>query len=607
MFNIVRKRNEFVSKGRRFCYDFPTEAIPVFTGERDDLVSTVANATRYYVSVESPAKADLGINIADEETSECFTHFLPFFAEEWIRATDVCFNCIGRTYQSVIVFGLYRDLTWKNIKDLLFFCYRTKKQLYFISGRDIHSLSWMVAKQFSRWTDKIKSIGVFTSGSLDVCRIDNLYSFDYNKLKSVNIQAELLRKKWKSILLQGHGKDDSVNLRDFTICGRNPVVQPAENSLAPRCGHSAQHCYKDESKLIPVQEIITENMVLSGCNSAPIAGLGLYDPKYLLLLAAIDGYAKHITAALSIHSSNYPENDNWVRLIATGEICGADLLNESLRACHPFPAFWQFGGRLPNWPDISGLPREPDSRLLAIIDRSHSYEVSAFLTDKHPTRRSLKKFNKKMNATLKRKNRYIDGLTEQRISREIYHHTENMDKLIASHIREDPENGMILYESYYADRSLLDYESVCETPCSCGHSAVRYERKGIVNAILDTVAVICLRCGDKQSYLKGGPVVFVDSPDSIASGQSLDFQVSAIPAQSGKLFFGCFVPPYIRQFVVENPNIISKKCNRGDKISFEMSLRFSESIPAQAYYFTVFAVQDLAIGSCREHFGFKKI
>jgi hypothetical protein len=135
-----------------------------------------------------------------------------------------------------------------------------------------------------------------------------------------------------------------------------------------------------------------------------LSDLGLYDQKYLLLLNAIDGFARTISAGLTVHDSEYPENDKWLQAAMSG-VASSHLLNESLRVRHPYPAFWAFGLPIKQKYDKQPDPIPP-VKYLQVQARAQSFLVHSFINPKHGLRNRFDSINQKLNRLLTRKQRH---------------------------------------------------------------------------------------------------------------------------------------------------------------------------------------------------------
>ncbi|MFB8176006.1 hypothetical protein ACFC8N_07990 [Streptomyces sp. NPDC055966] len=178
-------------------------------------------------------------------------------------------------------------------------------------------------------------------------------------MESTDVKSEILGTRWRRILFQGHGNHDSINLADFTVCGLSELALRRPGALGPACAYGPT-CYKPMDKLIQSREVRAAEIVMSSCNNAPFADAALYDPKYQLMLNAIDGTAKDVVAAITVHDSDRAENRAWMDA-ALADAPSVTVLNASIRTAQPFPAYLHFGmaadeGAAPPLPSLDPEP-----------------------------------------------------------------------------------------------------------------------------------------------------------------------------------------------------------------------------------------------------------
>ncbi|MEU8686875.1 hypothetical protein [Streptomyces sp. NPDC048665] len=182
---------------------------------------------------------------------------------------------------------------------------------------------------------------------------------DERGVESTDVKSEILGTRWRRILFQGHGNHDSINLADFTVCGLSELALRRPGALGPACAYGPT-CYKPMDKLIQSREVRAAEIVMSSCNNAPFADAALYDPKYQLMLNAIDGTAKDVVAAITVHDSDRAENRARMDA-ALADAPSVTVLNASIRTAQPFPAYLHFGmaadeGAAPPLPSLDPEP-----------------------------------------------------------------------------------------------------------------------------------------------------------------------------------------------------------------------------------------------------------
>ncbi|MGK5640260.1 hypothetical protein ACSNOK_18380, partial [Streptomyces sp. URMC 126] len=325
--------------------------VPVPVDGRPDLADALAAANGLYAGVRSPHPLDLGIVLGPGDLPPGVAELARPLARRWLDERELA-DAAGfpaRHPGTLLLVGVHDRLRLSPVRDLLLAAYRgAERALTLLSGRDGASVAWNVAKQYAATAPGVEALGLFTDTDRPP-RPDGVRVFDDRDFARADVQGEILGTRWRRVVFQGHGKDDSVNLGDFTVCGLNPAVPAVPGLLGPRCAYGLP-CYKPEDKLVPLHRVDAVEVVLSACNSGPLADLALYDPKYQLLLSALDGPARTVVSAVSVHDSDRPENVAWMRAALAGAD-SVDTLNASLAGSHPYPAFLRFG--MPGAPDAT--------------------------------------------------------------------------------------------------------------------------------------------------------------------------------------------------------------------------------------------------------------
>lgn len=604
-FKAVKFEAEFLEALEHFKSK-KSVSMPVWIGERTDLIESINLSNDLYNELQKPKPVAFGLLLSDcSDLAKLL--LINYLVEQWITFEEAIALAEKDVEAQVLVVGLYNKLDWSKVRQLVLCShYHLGFRVGFLTGRDQHSLLWMAAKQWATIKPDVQDIGFFSDVDSPPpeghVRVYSTAEFDTQDIKSI-----LLNQTWRQLLFQGHGKDDNVNLGDFTICGRNDQVAQQKGSLYPRCGYGWP-CFKDEAKLIPLNQLRCAQIILSACNSGPLPGLELYDPKYQLLLNAIDGCAQVVVAALSVHDSERPENGLWIDHVAHGGTQSITLLNQSLSFQHPHPAFWHIG--LPSDSEIEPSDQAElnlyDRELYSCITRVQSYLVSNLLPPNYPLRNRLNSFNQKFNLALSRAKRYEDRHEAAKWSKSLRADLQSLDYALVQRIIKCPEDDIMNFGSYYSDRSLLNTKTVKEVSCSCGFPAQEFERQGLVESVLAMTYVYCLHCGDKVVKLNGAPKIDCSALARISVGESLTIQVRVKCLESGPVHVGLFVPSYLREYTMVEPTTRKVKGAAGQTYEVGFTVNFSLDVPAQAYYFTAFAVQNLGLSTYRQHFGLEK-
>jgi hypothetical protein len=594
VFTLTREIEEFEHQVEDFVAS-ERGPVPVWVGARDDLIDSAVRAADVYEEARRPLPVAMGTRV-ETDLPPGILRLLDPLAETWMSTEQLAATVREGPVDALIV-GTYSNLRSSELASLL--AATPNASVSFLTGRDLHSLAWLVAKQ---WVTPARTLNnsAFVSSAARAPRGADIIAFGERELEATDIQGELLSRVWRSVLVQGHGKDDSVNLGKFTICGLNPSVPQQSGALRPRCGYGWP-CYKDPEKLIPVRELRVAELLLSACNSGPLSDLALYDPKYVLLLSAIDGCAQSITAAVGVHDSSEPENDLWAGQISAGERLSHDALNENLQSRHPQPGFWHFGLPAPRHPKTEILPPPPE--VTASIARAHSLVATDLLPPQNQLRVRLTKFSHKANRYLARDSRHRDQSAGGVLLAQLRSDLQSIDFAIAERTITDSEWGLLDFGSYFGARSSVAQDSIHTVECACGNPATAFERRSPLATIPTTECVFCLRCGDVDFRLAGAPLLRAIAPERIRVTDPLAVECVIRPREDGPLQVGIFAPSYLREQVAIQRPRQRLRAKRGAKAQVNFTLEFSPEVPAQAYYFTVFAVQNLGVSTHRRHLG----
>ncbi|MEU1419907.1 hypothetical protein [Kitasatospora sp. NPDC005751] len=578
--------------------------VPVPTDDRADLAQSVELAGRLYGGRRQPHPLDFGIVLGAAELPEGLAELARPLARTWVAEEELAdvASFRARHSGSLLLVGRYDRLTLDPVRDLLLDTYRGRPHgLTLLSGRDDASVGWNIAKQYAEPALDVDALGLFTDTDRPP-RLPGVQVFDDRDFEREDIQARILGTRWRRVAFQGHGKDDSVNLGEFTICGLNGTATAVPGLLGPRCAYGLP-CYKPEDKLVPLNRVEAVELVLSACNSGPLADLALYDPKYQLLLNALDGPARTVVSAVSVHDSDRPENVAWMH----GALVGADsvdTLNASLAGSHPYPAFMRFG--LPSAPEDTPPPpapadHRPDPLLLTVGARLTAYLGSELLPHNHPLRPRLTRLARKVDLWVARPTHLADQSPEQ-IHGSLTADLQSLDHVITEQVAANPEHELMNYPAHFGDRSSLDPQ-VREVTCHCGRPAQEFTRRGLLPHILDTTCAVCMRCGDVTFRLPDSPALLAHAPDEVEQGGVLEIRAMVTATRSGPVRLGLFVPSYLREDTTVEPVTTRLRLTGGRPEEVGFRVRFAADTAPQAYYFTVFAVQDLAVSTARRHFG----
>ena len=570
------------------------ERVPVLTAGRPDLARAAASAAELYDGMCAPRAAEAGA-LADDEPANAL---LVVLAERWISLAELEAEIAAGRVARALVCGVHASLDVARMRPLLGAAFERGASVGVLSGRDRAALSWHVAKQWAVPRTNVRRVGLI-SGSDDPAEREGAEIVGAERLRNTDAQSIALHGTWRALAFQGHGKDDSVNLGEFTLCGRNPDVPADLAKTAPRCAYGWP-CYKDEMKLIPARDVRAVDVLLSACHSAPLPGTEAYDAKYQLVLAALDGAARTVDAALNVHESDRGENELWLALAGRDGVDVSASINRSLAETLPSPAFWRFG--MPG--DVvarDARAGEVPQRLRVIARQAALLSTNGLLSARHPQRSRIAKLNARIDAYLARPARARDALSDSAELRGICGASESLDYALAASARTLLDD-LLGFGWYYGDRSRVRPGSVSEVLCACGLTAQRFQRDGLIPQSVPTLTcVTCTRCGDVLFAEECASRIECRSARRAAPGGAVAIRVRGESACEGAVQLGVVMPPHLREHASAEPAL--RRVPMASPAAFDVTftLRLARDIPAQAYHYTVFAIQNLTVSTYRHH------
>ncbi|MFJ3309391.1 hypothetical protein ACIPSA_41375 [Streptomyces sp. NPDC086549] len=560
-------------------------SLPVWTGGRTDLLDGIALAEQVYGGHRTPDPADTGVLFGDPLPEPLRALVAPL-ARRWV--TDP-----ARLPEegSVLLVGTYGQLRGDEVQPVVDAAYAAGRPLFLLTGRDVHSLSWVVAKQYGR---VVPGAAVGVVSELDAA--EPVPGADVwcgaEDVRRLDIKEVALGRVWRRVLFHGNGKDDQLNLGQFTLCGASPVAA-LPGAPGPKCAYGLG-CTKPMDKLIPARSVRAAELVLANCFSGALAGHAMYDPKYLILLNALDGPAQTVVATLTACDGQRPENLAWLTGTArAGSAAGA--VNDSLRDINPYPSFAQVGL------ESSGLGEEaatatdtvPELPVHALGARLSGLLDSGLLGADYPLRPRLRALADTLLHEVVR--------TATPALEEIAKETKSLDLALAHRFAKHHDDPVLRFPTYFGERSVAEEPVAVEAPCACGRPLMSYRRRGRVPVVTDTVQVVCPRCGDIANTLSESAELSVKAPAHVAAGGTLHVVVEAVARRAGTVNLGIVLPVYLDAKV--GPVLRRVEATRpGERVHAEFTVTMSPGATPQAYYFCPYAVQDLGVSVSRVHF-----
>ena len=318
------------------------------------------------------------------------------------------------------------------------------------------------------------------------------------------------------------------------------------------------------------------------------------------MLNAIDGTAKDIVGAITVHDSGRADAA-WTEA-ALVHASSVTALNSSIGAAEPFPAYVHFGigddvGTAPERPAVT-----PEPLLLTTSARLTAYLAGGLLCPSNQLRSRLGKFAAKVENQVSRRDLAVNQDRAQ-TTRSLLDDLQSLDLAIATQFVKDPDNELSNCFAHFGDRSYLDFSSITHVRCQCGRPAERYVRRALVPTALDTEGIICTRCGDVAFRLANSPSLLVHTQEEARQGSTVQVNVAVRDARPGMLRLGLFFASYGRAGCTITPELLKVRIGLGGHGEAEFSLTLAPDAAPQGYYMTAYAVQDLAVTIARRNFG----
>ncbi|MFJ2178424.1 hypothetical protein ACIOHE_36710 [Streptomyces sp. NPDC087851] len=595
VFLPCKSLDEYRAAVARFA-DSATSPVPVWTGARDDLLDGVALAEDVYPARGAVRPCATGVVLGDALPEPVLRAARPL-ALTWVTDVDDLPES-----GSVLVVGAYPELTAEKLRPLVDATHRSSRNLFLLTGRDVHSVSWMIAKQYAA-PDARGPVGMFSA--LDSASpVPGVEWFGADDMRHRDIQGLALNRVWRRLLFHGNGTEDQLHLGQFTVCGLSPAGDREPGRQGPKCAFGLG-CVKPEDKLVPARAVRAAELVLANCFSGPFADHGAYDPKYLGLLAAVDGPAQTVVATLFACDAQRPEVLAWLGAAERGS--AARALNDRLADINPYPAFVQVGLQAPaaaHEPVVPGgediedrdaagsYLREVGGRLSGLLD-------SGLTAQDHPLRPRLRPL---ADTVLRDTVRTVTGAAPERraalaaVAKEV----TSLDLALAQRFAKHRDDPVFDFSTYFGERSVAEEWTALDAACACGGPLDGYLHRGVVPQVTDTVRGVCARCGDVYNALVGAPLLRVDTPIGGAPGTSITVRVEAVARRAGTVNLGIVPSPTIRVRV--RPALRRVEVAAGRPARAEFTVEIEEDAVPQLYCLLPFAVHDLGIAVSRVYF-----
>lgn len=519
-------------------------------------------------------------------------------------------NSSGELYShdqihSLLLIGLYEDFTQANVLEILDYCRRKKISVYTLIGRDLSSLTWMIAKQFLLLYDHNLENGVFTHKRIngELSNTPNWKVYDIKSLEKEDIKKILEKKHWDTIVFHGHGKEDHLNLDDFTLNGLNYAI-PKKAVYAPSIGHEGQKFFKDIDKAISPNKLMARTIYFLSCNNLPFKDSSLYDSRYNIVLNAIDGITRDLIVSLSVQVADTPE---LFKILSTSNRTNdIDVkMHESLKDIQPFTSIVHIG--MPKKGNVNeekqDINSEVTSRLTdtskTIISRISSFNASMMLDQNHPIPKLARKISEDYSQISRRGTVGSNINESKQWEKNLINRVNPFSKKIAEIMFTNQNDSLHDFDTFNILRSTTNEQNSIDSVCTCGGVIRNFTYIPETSQNFPIESSYCYRCGDKVTKMKDAPDIQFTCDEFNADGFTINYKLKIIPKQVGDIYLGIQVPNYLKQSVINIPPLQRIKVRKLKTIEQSGNITFSKDVILQSYYLEVFLVQNAGISISR--------
>jgi len=563
--------------------------LPVLIDNRDDLVHSVRTVNELYQKKERIQKVDNLLYITKAEEIMALNTLILRLGSRVIERIEECQN-----HSSVALVCLYKDFTFEQVGRVLLQAAEHNLSVSVLLGRDLASLSFFVAKQFLTMNQTNKTGFLFSHARMNEGnkqKFQNLSSkIDYTVVTEKDMrQFDLLSNFdhaiYNRVIINTHGKEDHLNLGDYTLCGRNNSCQHTDGLGRPRCGYGERVCFKQNAKVIDMKKVNCEEVFLLSCSNTPYRESMAYDSKYNIVLNAIDGTAQTIVGATMVHG---------ITLKEIGVILDTDkdestlFLNDTLKQEAATMPFIQFGlaSRVTQTLETNVVPIDP--RILETMNNLTRLLVNEGIQNE-VMRSKIKKLLLKCDQHVKQKSRALHPFQQSEYDKDLIRHIRSVERLFMLYLQKNSDELILKFGEVALVNNDLDLGTVQENTCLCGSRMLTFEKAALYNGQFNVTVQLCNRCGEKKFVMERGADFDVAPLPALRPGDCIDVKI--FNKHDEKIPIGYFYPNYI-QTDVDIPTDI-QYVNGEDHGILRLSLK--ESLPPQQYYVTFFTVYNMQL------------
>ncbi|MGX7107900.1 hypothetical protein [Facklamia miroungae] len=595
LFKIYSNFEEYIDSFNNIRLNF-TEKVPIFVDEeRKDLLDSIKRFSNEDFERIPIFKCEAGIILSEELE---FYKNSDLFCIQWLYTVGE-----KKFLNNLVLIGLYKDFSQDKALKILEYCKQNNIEVYLLTGRDLSSLSWMIGKQFFTLKNSELRKAIFSHKKMNEFKEKDFdwEFFDIRRLEREDIKGVLTKKHWSELVFHGHGKEDHLNLADFTLHGFNKAL-PQKEKFAPSWGHVGQSFFKDEKKAIRISSINVEKIFLLSCSNFPFYDSRLYDSRFNLTLDAIDGMSRNVVASIGVQSIDNPEL--YEILVESDSTNIGRKLHNKLEDVQPFVSIINIG--IPNNSKIFKAAEKYNktARLTKIsgmvLSRLSVFASSGLLSGDHSIR---KLSNNILSDYMQMTRRGTYGTTEKKyldFEQNLINRVNPISKKMAEMMIQNQSDELFEFDRYNIFRSIVDKNSIVSKKCCCGSSGVECCYIPETENLFTIKTFYCYRCGDKSTSMIGMPEVEFTCDNYDQERLKIKYKIVITPQNKGDVYLGIQLPTY-----VENSSNLSAELKRirfktiSTKV-IEGEVSFEEDTLLQSYYLKLFIVQNggIAISRC---------
>jgi hypothetical protein len=570
--------------------------IPVLISERTDLLDSIQIVNQIYAKQEHIQKIDNLLFVTNEEELKPVNLLINKLGKNLVNHIDACAN-----QSSLALVCLYKDFTFERVGEILIRAYEKEINVSVLLGRDLASLSFFVAKQFLTLNTIEKTGLLFSHARMSESTKNEFRNLTKKLMYTIITEKDMQNfdlitcfdnNTYNRVIINTHGKEDHVNLGDYTLCGRNQACSHTDGLGRPRCGYGEKKCFKLDKKVIDIKQVKCEELFLLSCSNAPYGESVAYDSKYNILLNSIDGIAKSIIGASTVHGISLKEISI---ILEEHKDVSALFLNDVLSSETNIRPFIHFGLASEIRERLSVESVSIDQNIIETMNNLSRLLISNVVKNEAMNLK-LKKLFLKCEQHLKKKNRAFNQMEQNKYDADLIHHIRSVERLFMIYLQNNSHELILKFGEVALVNNDFQMIEGKDDSCICGSKMTIFEKKGLHNSQFNVTVQLCNRCGEKKFIMENGIDFDIRSLKNVIPGD--DLLVELVNNSDQKMPVGYFYPIYVQNDVVQPKDI--QYLNKYERKIFNLGTK--DTLPPQQYYLTFFTIYNMQITINREFF-----